>query len=96
MFVCITKFEMNLSSKAKAIIRMLFLDKTQLDIIFKALEPEAKKPATVRAHVVLRREGLFLVLDVEARDIVALRATLNTYLRWINAMLETITVCSSL
>jgi tRNA threonylcarbamoyladenosine modification (KEOPS) complex Pcc1 subunit len=34
-----------------------------------------------------------LVLDVEAKDTVALRATLNAYLRWINStanVLETI------
>ena len=33
----------------------------------------------------LEKDGLALLLTVEAEDTVALRATLNAYLRWINS-----------
>ena len=33
----------------------------------------------------LEKDGSFLVLTVEAEDTIALRATLNAYLRWINS-----------
>jgi tRNA threonylcarbamoyladenosine modification (KEOPS) complex Pcc1 subunit len=40
----------------------------------------------------LEKDGLFLVLAVEAEDTVALRSTLNAYLRWINSAMNVIHV----
>jgi tRNA threonylcarbamoyladenosine modification (KEOPS) complex Pcc1 subunit len=54
------------------------------------LTPEAKAPLTRRAKTKLEEDGLFLVLHVEAEDTVALRATLNAYLHWINSVLNVI------
>ncbi|MEM1540507.1 MAG: KEOPS complex subunit Pcc1 [Candidatus Bathyarchaeia archaeon] len=75
--------------KAKAIIRLKFPSNKGL-IIVEALMPEIAKPSTTRSKANLKIENTFLVLTVEARDIVALRAALNAYLRWISA------VCSAL
>jgi tRNA threonylcarbamoyladenosine modification (KEOPS) complex Pcc1 subunit len=50
-----------------------------------ALEPEAQSTVTRRAATKLERDGLFLVLSVDAEDTVALRSTLNAYLRWISS-----------
>jgi len=77
------------SMKAKANVRLSFPSEKHLEIVFKALEPEIKKPATMRSRANLERDNKFLILKVEARDTVALRAALNAYLRWINS---TITV----
>ena len=70
--------------KAKATIRVKFPSERHLKIVFNALEPEIKKPATMRSRTNLEKDGTFLVLKIEARDTVALRAALNAYLRWIN------------
>jgi tRNA threonylcarbamoyladenosine modification (KEOPS) complex Pcc1 subunit len=40
----------------------------------------------------LEREGDFLVLKVEAKDTVALRAALNAYLRWIGSTVKVLEV----
>jgi tRNA threonylcarbamoyladenosine modification (KEOPS) complex Pcc1 subunit len=40
----------------------------------------------------LEKDGLFLLLTVEAKDTVALRATLNAYMRWINSTINVIDV----
>jgi tRNA threonylcarbamoyladenosine modification (KEOPS) complex Pcc1 subunit len=40
----------------------------------------------------LEKDGLFLVLAVDAEDTVALRSTLNAYLRWINSTVNVIDV----
>ncbi len=74
-----------MSTRAKATIRIQFLNQKQLTTILDALTPEAKAPATHRAQVKLERDGLALVLTVEAEDTVALRATLNAYLHWIQS-----------
>ncbi len=71
--------------KAKAVLRLKFPSKESLEIAYRALMPEAEKPATARSKAYLSIHGDFLVLNVEAKDTVALRAALNAYLRWISA-----------
>jgi tRNA threonylcarbamoyladenosine modification (KEOPS) complex Pcc1 subunit len=78
--------------KAKALVRSKFPSKKHLDIVFRALQPEVKKPTTLRSKETLEREGVFLILKVEANDTVALRAALNAYLRWINSVINVLTV----
>lgn len=74
--------------KAKAVIRLKFPSQNKLETIRKALEPEISKPPTKRSKGILEIDGNFLVLNVEARDTVALRAALNAYLRWINSVVK--------
>ncbi len=80
---------------AKAFIRLKFNSQKQLSTLLEALTPETKAQVTRRANVMLEAEGLFLVLTVEANDTVALRATLNAYLRWINSMVNVIQMVES-
>jgi tRNA threonylcarbamoyladenosine modification (KEOPS) complex Pcc1 subunit len=75
-----------MSSSAKATLRLQFANEKQVTTIFNALTPEAKALSTRRATVKLEEDGLFLILDVAAEDTVALRATLNAYLHWINSV----------
>ena len=60
-----------------------------------ALTPEANAPITRRSNVKLERDDLFLVLTVSADDTVALRSTLNAYLRWINSIVNVIDLVES-
>lgn len=78
--------------KAKATVRLRFDSEKHLTTLLDALAPEANKPATSRAKVALARDGNILVLSVEAKDTVALRAALNAYLRWINSAMKVIEV----
>jgi tRNA threonylcarbamoyladenosine modification (KEOPS) complex Pcc1 subunit len=83
--------------KAKTTVRLRFSSEKQLSALLNALAPEANRPATTRARAVLNGAGNFLVLKVEAKDTVALRAALNAYLRWIGSavkVLETIDYAS--
>jgi len=78
--------------RATATCKIHFPDKKHLKIIFKALEVEVKTPATMHSKTKLEIIDTSLVLQVEAKDSVALRATLNAYLRWINSMLGVLEV----
>jgi len=78
--------------KAKASVRLRFSSEKQLATVLDALAPEANRPVTTRAKAVLEREGDFLVLKVEAKDTVALRAALNAYLRWIGSAVKVLEV----
>jgi tRNA threonylcarbamoyladenosine modification (KEOPS) complex Pcc1 subunit len=83
--------------KAKATIRLRLSTEKQLTTLLDALAPEANRPVNVRAKAALERDSNFLVLTVEAKDTIALRAALNAYLRWIGSavkVLETIDYAS--
>ena len=73
-------------------MRLKFLSEKGLETVFEALKPEVDKPATMRSRAKLEKNNNFLVLKVEANDAVALRATLNAYLRWINSTLNVLEV----
>ena len=79
-----------MSTSAKADIRLKLSNQKQVETLLDALNPEANAPVTRRANVRLQKDGLFLELTVETDDTVALRATLNAYLRWINSTVNVI------
>jgi KEOPS complex subunit Pcc1 len=72
--------------RAKATIRLHFSSVKHLETVYRALMPETKKSTSTRSKASLEKNRTFLVLKVNAKDTVALRAALNTYLRWINSM----------
>ena len=78
--------------KAKATVRLRFSSEKQLNAVVDALSPEVSKPIAGRAKVVLERQENFLVLQVEARDTVALRSTLNAFLRWVGSVVNVVDV----
>lgn len=72
--------------KARALIRLKFISSKHLRAVMDALSPEINKPAPGRSQTTVRNEDNFLIIEVEAEDIVALRSTLNSYLRWIDSL----------
>jgi tRNA threonylcarbamoyladenosine modification (KEOPS) complex Pcc1 subunit len=74
--------------KAKAIVKLKFLSERNLHIVFEALQPETRKNATMRSEANLMENGEFLVLEIGAKDSVALRAAVNAYLRWIDSTIK--------
>ena len=78
--------------RAKATVRLKFKSEKKLTALLNALKPEANAPVTRRSRVELEKDELFLLLKVEADDTVALRSTLNAYLRWINSTISVIDV----
>jgi KEOPS complex subunit Pcc1 len=81
--------------KAKATMILKFCSEKQLTTLLDALSPEANAPATRRAKVKLEKDGSNLLLSVEAFDTVALRSTLNAYLRWINSAINVLALVDS-
>lgn len=61
-----------------------------LNILFGALQPEAERPSSPRSEVSIEVSGGSLRVRVRADDISALRAALNSYLRWAGAILDVV------
>jgi len=74
-----------MSTNAKAEIRLKFANQKQVATLLDVLTPEANVPVSKRVKIKLKKNGLNLLLTVKAEDTIALRATLNAYLRWINS-----------
>ncbi len=75
---------------AKATVRLPFQSEKQLAAVFDALTPEVQRQIGTRSKVVMQTDGLTLILNFEAKDTVALRAAMNSNLRWVNSMLNVI------
>ena len=59
-----------------------------VNILLGALLPEAERPSSARSKVSMEAEGRHLNMRIRASDISALRAALNSYLRWADAILD--------
>ena len=59
--------------------------------VFEAIKPETTLPPTQRSNVKIRRKGRSIEVSFEAKDIVALRASMNAILRYILALWKTTT-----
>ena len=57
-------------------------------ILESSLRPEVERPSSTRTSASLKAEGSVLKLEIIASDITALRAALNSYLRWVQSINE--------
>ena len=58
------------------------------ETILEALRPEVESPSSERSSAIVRGGDGEIVITAEASDTTALRASLNSYLRWVQGMLE--------
>lgn len=59
-----------------------------VDIIIGALKPELETGLSDRSSVVLERSPKGLVIRVAADDVTALRAAVNSYLYWVQGIMD--------
>ena len=60
------------------------------NIIINALKPESERPSSERSHTMLQITDKGILIITKASDITALRAALNSYLRWIQGILSVV------
>ncbi len=78
--------------RAKATVRIPFRSEKQLTALVNALIPEMSRQMGIRSQASMTSQGQILVLTVEAKDTVALRAALNAYLRWMSSTMNVLRV----
>lgn len=74
--------------RAQATVKFEFKSEQVLKTVFNALKPETLSAPTRRSRAYIEVNGKTLVLKFEARDTTALRAALNSYLRWVRLIVE--------
>lgn len=70
------------SMKASADVEFSFKGVREAEAVLQSLKPERIMPKTSRCEVKLSRRKNVLWLQVDAEDTAALRAALNSFLRW--------------
>ncbi|MFX1486997.1 MAG: KEOPS complex subunit Pcc1 [Promethearchaeota archaeon] len=63
-------------------MEVTFPDEDSTKVAYLAVLPELPTSSSSRAKTILIKRGRTLNLRVEAKDVTALRAIVNTYLRW--------------
>jgi len=59
-------------------------------LIGESLAPEVERPTSERSKVMVSEVEGQVVISLEASDVVALRAAINSYLRWVGAILDVV------
>jgi tRNA threonylcarbamoyladenosine modification (KEOPS) complex Pcc1 subunit len=59
-----------------------------VDILIGALKPELKTGISDRSRIVLEKNEKGLVIRVSADDVTALRAAVNSYLYWVQGIMD--------
>jgi len=70
--------------RANAVVRLDFPSEKHAEIVLCALAPETEVSVTSRSKVQVDRKGNRLTLSFETKDTSALRAAINSYLRFIH------------
>lgn len=76
--------------KGRSIIEIPLESKKIAELLLAALSPETKSGPSDRATTEVSIRDNVLVIEVEANDITALRAAMNSYIAWVSACLRTI------
>lgn len=79
----------SLAKSAEAEIKIKAPEKL-VKILCRALLPEAECPSSARSKISIEGEKRWLTIHINASDIAALRAALNSYFRWADAVLDVV------
>ncbi len=73
----------NSKMRAHAVVHLDFPSQKQSKIMLKALRPETRTMSARRSRVYIEGRGKTLIIRFEAEDTSALRASINSFLRWV-------------
>jgi KEOPS complex subunit Pcc1 len=82
--------------RRSATINLELASEKLVETLIIALTPETRRPTTSRSRVRLEGKGKRLTIRIEANDTSALRATLNSYLRWVALVRNTYKAAANL
>lgn len=67
---------------ASATVELVFESEGEAKAIYSSLKLEEELPESARCKVEVARRKNILFIGIDARDTIALRAALNSFLRW--------------
>ena len=76
--------------KGNSILEIPLESEELAKILYSALLPETESIPSERATTSVSVKGSSLVVEIDANDLTAMRAALNSYVAWISASMRTI------
>lgn len=80
-------FNEGLTKKSSAEIHVMMPEEV-VEAVLDALSPEVESPSSERSSTDVRRGVDGIVISTEASDTTAMRAAVNSYLRWVQGILD--------
>ena len=78
----------------KAELQLDLLSKENASVIYSAINPETREVSSDRAITIIKQDANIIRIFVEAEDLTALRASMNSFLAWISACEKTLETLS--
>jgi len=75
--------------KSKSVLEIRVESEQKARILYAALLPETESIPSDRANSSVTVRGSSLVVEIDASDLTAMRASLNSFVAWISACLRT-------
>ena len=79
----------------QAEIKIVFNDPNASGAIYHALIPESKKAPTERSISKISRKNNTIIIHISTHDLTSLRASINSYFKWLKAIIESLKVISN-
>jgi tRNA threonylcarbamoyladenosine modification (KEOPS) complex Pcc1 subunit len=79
----------------KAQITVKFATSKNAESVFVSLQPETPTGFTDRSKISMKKREDSIQFDIDAKDITAFRATVNSYLIWMRALLSISSLCKT-
>ena len=76
--------------KGTSVLEIPLESEEQAKILYAALAPETESIPSDRASTTVSVSGYSLIVEINANDLTALRAALNSFVAWISACMRTI------
>ena len=77
-------------ASGKSVIEIPLDSRKTAEILLAALKPETRSGPSDRASTQVSVRDTVLIIEVEAGDITALRAAMNSYIAWVSACVKSI------
>ncbi|MHA1596991.1 MAG: KEOPS complex subunit Pcc1 [Candidatus Asgardarchaeia archaeon] len=77
-----------MSYGASAKVEVELKDEEMCEVIYRTLLPETRSKVTERSKASIRRLGAKIFLTIRAKDTTALRAAMNSYLRFLKVVID--------
>jgi len=84
--------DMARAKKASACLELSFPSARIAGAIYGSLKPEELVPEAAKCRAKIMKRKNVLCLEVEAEDTAALRAALNSFLRWMSVALDMVEI----
>ncbi len=76
--------------RSKSVLEIPLESEQKATILCSALTPETESTPSDRATSTVTVNGSSLIVKIEAKDLTAMRASLNSYVAWISACMRTL------